>query len=311
MRWNDWFDVAARTCLGCPSIEESGIYANTFLNSRSIEGSTNETDPVAVAVQYGGVAVLADWLDLSQRLTVVKSFSFKVASGTLGIMKDDKKAQPHFQGVEGQFAVLEVHATETILSQIERPRVKPDQAVEHPSLKQDILLPETDFVLFPVDAGRYRLVLRAVSASYSRLIDISGPMRKTVQPLATIHCKHKPPFPRLALEMNESLRFYSFAELLGQWGSVNEPKYSGAGPFTRMYHVSFLLNSYLKYNIALALSVNNVTLVNHNSTCLSCAIDRARKCGRENGIDGQECDGWIVFVKVDDNMSTTRAIANY
>lgn len=47
-------------------------------------------------------------------------------------------------------------------------------------------------------------------------------MRKIVQPLPTIHCKHKPPFPRLALEMNESLRYYSFAELRGQWGSFNE-----------------------------------------------------------------------------------------
>lgn len=98
---------------------------------------------------------------------MVKSFSFNVTSGTLGIMKGGKKPQPYFQGVEGKFAVLEVHATETVFSQIERPPVKPDHNVEHPRLEQDIPLPETDFALFPAGVGRYRLVLRAVSASYS------------------------------------------------------------------------------------------------------------------------------------------------
>lgn len=189
------------------------------------------------------------------------------------------------------------------MSRIQQPPTQPQEQKHGPIGHQlDIAPLETDFILFPTSAGRYRLILRAVSDPFPRLIDISSPMRKMTQPIEAVKCKHKSPPELLTLTANESLHTYTLGEIIGKWGSVDEPNPTPGhvGEFARMYHVSYVLTSYLEGNLALGLSESNVLIVSHDSVCLSCAIDHARASEATNGIDNVERDRWIVFVRSDE-----------
>ncbi|KAK5651975.1 hypothetical protein OQA88_11518 [Cercophora sp. LCS_1] len=79
VKWNDWFSVACRPML---------------------------------AVQYGGLAAIAPWIDVSRDLWQKKPFSMEIVTGTIGVPIVDGSGKPKMQAVQGDFAVIEAHSTE-------------------------------------------------------------------------------------------------------------------------------------------------------------------------------------------------------
>lgn len=93
VRWNDWFAVASRVFLGCPDLLEAQGLGGTDKNPR-------------LAVQYGSLATLAPWLDLSADLRLIKPFSMESVKGRI-------------HNVEGNFALIVTRLDETIEAQVD------------------------------------------------------------------------------------------------------------------------------------------------------------------------------------------------
>lgn len=58
--------------------------------------------------------------------------------------------------------------------------------------------------------------------------------------------------------------------------------------------MSRILDSYLKYNKALALSYDDVTILNHESACLACTLQKVVGLETLNGIENVDHNRWVI-----------------
>jgi hypothetical protein len=298
IKWNEWFDTASRTYLGCPPISTTESEIQNLVVKRGLSKYTNSFFSTVVAVQYGGSAVIVPWLDLTRPLTVIKSFAFTTAKGKLGITRQDESNQVQFQAVEGDFSVIETQGTEDTEAFVQRFSKPTTDTIPKARIEPDTVPTNIDYVLVPFGSMRYKLLTRVASLSHSRLIDPCAAMRKMLQPLMMISCNHPPhqgSVPTLYTQ-GTVLFLYSFDEILARWGAIQKTRLSRSGDESpiRAFHVTHVLDTNLKLNIALALSVDDVVIINQEAACFACAIRQAHNTGTVNGLDSTYHDRWII-----------------
>ncbi|KAG7008754.1 hypothetical protein G7Y79_00004g013380 [Physcia stellaris] len=259
--WQTWFQVAACVYLG-------RCYVNPGVKRRA-KGMLTADGTMLMAIQYGGLAVVAPWTDLSLEISHIGSFGFVTVRGRLCVptaTKDHPGSITTHQVVDDDFAVIKDRKTEFTATD--------DQNVESPISIADIHLPvddhdpELDVILFSSDHEEYHLLTRVRSGKYSRLVSTSATailQSKLIHSQAPKACKHES-----GLTSNEAASVaadkalvYPFDKMLGQWPGV---------PLGRL-HMSQFIDTYLKYNVALALAEGGIVAVN-GTRCWTCAARR-------------------------------------
>ena len=286
--WDTWFMVASCVCLGCP-------FVNPVLETHPAYGGTS-----VAAIQYGNLASQAPWLDLTRELTVPGCFALITSRGRLGVVTtDDEHAQ--FRSVEENFAIIETENTEDTTAFCSR-YSKEASLIDHNShLDHDDSTVESDVILYQVDDRFYRLLLRIKTKTHWRILDPSDAFNATIRMLALARCQHLPG----ALEMTPMMaKIYTFDEVVGRWPETVQSRVSTARDDAAKdggtFHLTNVLNSHLKKNIALSLSVCSVAVANcEELACLTCTINNARKAERtplRKGESGNPANRYIVNI---------------
>jgi hypothetical protein len=220
------------------------------------------------AVQYGNLATIAGWLDLNQDLKAEGCFSLCSGEGKLGTVNEvDNEVQ--FRGLVRDYAVIETEETEQISTKASEP--------EDPSLQisPDDSKVEIDLILVNLDGQTYRLSTRIRTEHYSRIINPSQAMAMAANGLPSYVCSQdhlcQKPF-----NPEDAITTYSFDDMLGRWQFHSWRMPPPKEGFTRdrgsSYHVSRLLDTHLKLNVAYAISEYKLIIINREGPYIGCAI---------------------------------------
>jgi hypothetical protein len=260
--WDSWFTVASCVYLGCPFVKPVSGEHVAF-------GGT-----AFAAIQYGNLAAQAPWLDLTQDHTVQGCFGLIGSRGRLGVFtkSDDQSAQ--FRSVEENFAIIETENTEGTTPFCSRYEKASSAIDHHLHMDEDDSSMDSDVILYQVDDKFYRLLLRIKTSTHWRVVDPSDAFSAITRMLPSATCQHgtQPPeiFPLNA-------KIYTMEEVLGRWpDAVRSPEDSPT------LHVTNILDSHLKKNVALALSVCTIAVPNYPQlACSTCALNHAMKAERK------------------------------
>lgn len=334
IKWRAWLDTAARVLLGGPSIEE-------LVDTRDDDDYTVKSDffdadqlsSTVIAVQHGSLAVVAPWLDISQPLSIMNCFGFKIVQGRLGLYAPDGS---QFQSLQGESTVIETRHSDDVQNYTELYPLASENVGAQVALKVDTCDIQNDFLLVPTGSSQYKLLMRVVSDSHSRYLDPTRAMIKLAQPIMLVSCSHKFDSMITIQSRAPKLKMYDYDELLGRWPdgelenldeTANGFQAQGqaaenndmddddaesafpAGHYYRIpaagecfkvsdsihtFRVSQILDSYLKYNTALALTFSDVTILTHGPACLSCILDVGAGLAATNGIVDTNQNRWVI-----------------
>ncbi|KAI1407945.1 hypothetical protein F5Y13DRAFT_205169 [Hypoxylon sp. FL1857] len=280
LRWNDWFTVAARTYLGCPPPTKIKLGKSQILNEMpQMKGLPATFTPCVIAVQYGGLAVIAPWIDMSIDMCQCKPFSMEAVAGRLGLPSEDP-AQLRMQSVEGDFAVIEARDAEVLehglINIMNGAKMFTEAAIQ-----RDDTAINVDVILVNSDLSRYQLWLRMSTTTRSRLVDPSCAMRAACQLGAKIKCNHATGSPSdIDTSIRGLVRTHSFNDVLGFWSD-------NAGPMkvpseeTPIITISPVCDTYHGLNTVLSFGSSLPLILSHETSCLSCIVDQAQKFQRE------------------------------
>jgi hypothetical protein len=326
VRWRSWLTTASRVVLGCPPIGElTGHEDEGDYGAKSDFADARDLSSTVIAVQYGNLVVIAPWLDISKPLNVKRCFGFKVVTGRVGILNDEGSPQAQLQSLEGETAVIETQHTEDTQNFADKYVKQAEEVGSRVEILPETSIPISDYILASAGPGRYKLLMRVTSENHSRLIDPTRAMIKTSQPVLSFSCRHTETRNIIeAIPPNPLLKIYTFDELLSRWpdalkgtpgDSFNTPRRRGqedeefaAGEYYRLvdkapdrssrsaptFRVSHILDSHLTYNVALALTFDDVTIVNHETACLACIIEKGKSVNDENGIENADRNRWVI-----------------
>lgn len=301
IKWEEWFEVAAMVFCGCPAF--STIERETRQPKKAI---FEETTTSTIAVQYGSLAVVAPWLDLSQELDWRRSLRFTCVRGRLCI---DSAIHERLEGVEGEFVIIQSWPTEdTAGTNIYSPRVIQDSII---SLTQDMDPLGSDVFMTDSGSGIYVLLLRVQSKEHSRLIDPCRAMLKLSQHRLRVSCPHNENMENTSRINDTNLWQISFDGLIGFKSERSSSlgrhpnEYSRATAMLSPLNVhppsqrepqamlltTNVLDSWAKVNVSLALAKDMFVIYNDRSRCcLTCAIAQAMEASqiRDSRIE-QSC----------------------
>lgn len=286
-RWNDWFRVASRVFLGCDA-----------LVSVKSEYGRNETEEPLLAVQYGGIATLAPWLDISADLRRVKPFSMELVKGCIGVVRGDGGSVSGsevdaLQSVEGRFALIYAQETGFVESQADRLLSATQFTPECRAPRDTTTALGVDMILVPDGSARYRLWVRVTTKGHSRMIDPSSTIRALPKLVENkTWCSH--PIDDTAAMARDGLdrvdQAYSFDHVLGLWGPGLTNKRKGPqGARPTIALLSPLCDSHLRFNVAVALTEKSPRIMSSGEACLECRFKEndAAKMMKETTPDGQ------------------------
>ncbi|KAH6839584.1 hypothetical protein B0I37DRAFT_386776 [Chaetomium sp. MPI-CAGE-AT-0009] len=245
VRWNDWFAVASRVFLGCPDLLKEQPPRGFYQCPR-------------LAVQYGGLATLAPWLDMSADLRFIKPFSMARVKGRIGVLRSDPASET------GGFSIQSM-----IESQGERIQRNTEGGCIAPSDPHTTL--ETDMILVPEEKNRYDLWLRVRTKQYSRLIDPSSAIRALPHLLGNQHlCPHTvDESSGRGDRVADIVQAGSFDQVLGTWGAADISQ--SMVPFQDSFcGLSPLCDSHLRLNITASLTLHHARILTGERTCVAC-----------------------------------------
>lgn len=344
MSWNTWLNTAACVVLGCPSIKELTMVklGEEYTIGRNVVNA-ELLNPTIVAVQHGSLAVVAPWLDLTQPLSILNCFAFRLVQGKLGILAGKESS---LQTLQEDFAVIETRHTDDVQSYVDKVAFVAEEVGSQVGLLHDNSSAKSDVFLISTRPCLYKLLMRVTSGSHSRILDPAWAMIKISQPIMSISCTH-PIDQKIELQASApTLRLYTYDEILGRWPDVRnahlrnivnvrrdfnlgpvecEPKHGGEKPEgnetlhqgRHYYHhwsllgaaqhpntippfrVSHILDSFFKFNTALALVSYNVAILNCETACLACILENGMGIRCTNGVEGWEPNRWVICRKKD------------
>lgn len=276
VHWDSWFKVAAMVYLGCPYSESPGPEHPAFGGS------------AVAAMQYGNLAVQAPWLDLSNELKVKGCFEMFGLRGRLGVLARSAHQDPlEFHGIEQNFAVIETECTEDVALFNSRFKKSLEPAGSRFEPEEDDCRVTSDVILISVDEDFYRLLLRVKSPNHWRVIDPSDAMSGVIRAFPFRNCPHGLGGPEC---LPDTAKLYTFEEVLGRWPDTSQVMPTGrsknltgnASGRDPVFHITNSLNTPLKQNVTLALSVCTTATQNQPySSCLSCTLQEARSVSRK------------------------------
>ncbi|KIM98378.1 hypothetical protein OIDMADRAFT_31181 [Oidiodendron maius Zn] len=297
--WQTWFGLAAAVTLGCNC---PGIPTRTF----SDMGSSTIT--TLVAVQYGNMAVVAPWIDLTKKLHIRGCFRLIETEGKLGIPRPMGKDQWVFKGIEEDYALVWTEMTEPAARgayhlDTEEPPGTADAG------ERDTSRAESDNMLIQREDNLYSLLTRIRADNHSRIIDPADALIRLAKGNVSTLCHHHNPKDTFPANKANCVTTFDFDHLVRDWPkwdhyfrfqnpdtevplSDNEDEDDeeveaksksdevepvagdGAGEdqmnLSIVKHVTHSLDSYLKQNVALALSVNGDLCNNNEPLCIEC-----------------------------------------
>ncbi|KAL8798850.1 MAG: hypothetical protein Q9182_006328 [Xanthomendoza sp. 2 TL-2023] len=268
--WNSWFCLASSVLLGC-SVRE-------ILFGDRLE----DTSRPICALQYGNLAAIAGWLDMTKELRVHGSFALNYGEGKLGTINDDRNDN-QFRGILSDLAIVQTEEREDTGSyDILHPK-EPDCSWSEMCDLTDHSKAKSDCILVSLGHDGYRLLTRVKSDTHSRIIDPTEAVVRVAAgvPLlpksgdCTEHAGHGP-----TTSVPETITSYSFDEVLGRWPEAGELGGSN-------YFVSSFLDTNLKTNVAYALLVDDrrghtKAISTSENPCVSCIAKYHGKKGARN-----------------------------
>jgi hypothetical protein len=296
VRWDSWFNLASCVYLGCPFKE--------YVMDIELGGTAY------VAIQYGNLAVLAPWLDLTSELNVKHCFRFNRAEGKIGVLRDSEGSQ-QFRGIPEKFAIVQAEHTEDTSSYGQRFQKWTEPLTGTLAIAEDDSSFHEEVMLVSADQDVYRVFIRIRSDTSLRIIDPVDAMIRLARSLPFVECQHEEN-RREITEVRDDIKLYTFDDLLGRW--QNEETFYGVnkvGPAMIFhgkkgkenapgltYHVTTFLQDFSKINVARALSVNDLVIVNLGGCCLPCAIEKARTMPIPDDTEGFDVqDRYIINIK--------------
>ncbi|KAI2621783.1 hypothetical protein GGR54DRAFT_79691 [Hypoxylon sp. NC1633] len=283
VQWDTWFTVASCVYLGCqfqlPVREDHPAFGGTSF----------------AAIQFGNLATVAPWLDLTQKLDSRGCFGLTASRGRLGVItRNDQDVQ--FRSVEENLAIIETENTEDTTSFCSRNK-KASTLVDHRlHVEIDKSPIESDVILYQVDDKFYRLLLRIKTQTHWRVVDPSDALSAVIRMLPSASCQHIDDVP----EMSPSpAMIYTMDEVVGRWPEAIQTHVStapttgndGTALKTGTMHLTYVLDTHHKKNVALALSVCPTTVPNYPElACTTCTFSHAWQMERDHLRDGESGD---------------------
>ncbi|KAF2181587.1 hypothetical protein K469DRAFT_713652 [Zopfia rhizophila CBS 207.26] len=219
LRWDTLLSTSAQVFLGCPPLDQ---LTDATHNDASVDTSPNfmqHLSSTVVAIQYGDLAVVVPWLDISQRLSTRGCFRFTVAEGQLGVPVDEELGRMQFQALARDVAVIETQHTEDVSDYVERYKMSGHASSSHIEVFDDQCEALCAYVLVSVDRNRYKLLMRVSSKLHSRMVDPSRSMLKLSQGVFNIRCNHQATRSGIVPD-GHTVELYEFDDLLGRWGDT-------------------------------------------------------------------------------------------
>ncbi len=278
--WDTWFMVSSCVYLGCP-FEKPPLGENPLLDN--VEGATS-----FAAVQFGNLATSAPWLDLTQELAVQGCFGLVASKGRFGTVTKSDHQQMQFRAVEENFAIIEIEPTE-VAGLFTAKYEKAPSSVDHRFRPDDDeSAVESDVILFQTDNRFYRLLLRIKTKNHWQVVDPSAALTALIQmPPSSASCQHGVHPPEMA---PSTARVYTMDEVLGRWPDNLRAHGSPDGVGT--YYLTCVLDTHLKKNVALALSLRSTAVLNFPElACLPCTLRHAGEV--ETGVVYYEEDSEV------------------
>lgn len=295
--WDTWFALAASVVLGCP-FKRTAMEPGAALE---FDGST------FAAFQYGNLAAIAPWLDLTCNINVKGIFSMAVLEGKLGVSTGSEN-DLRFRGISEKFATVQTEHTESLYKEKEENTASISNITSMNGAGIDDSSAEIDVILTSADAATYRLFTRIKTGRFWRVVDPSDAVKKVSKdfsPLSggvnVVSCEHLDPESVYAGErdINDILEIHNFEKVVSDWDDSGDivddkpdrmdedsPESEASGsensstsdqPRANIhYYMTKRLDTYLKFNLALALTSHDMAVVNSGNCCLACTLCRAR-----------------------------------
>ncbi|KAJ2967511.1 hypothetical protein NQ176_g9628 [Zarea fungicola] len=269
--WDTWFATASCVYLGCP-------FQMPVSHEHLAFGGT-----AFAAIQYGNLAAQAPWLDLTREISVRGCFALVGSKGRLGVItrRDDRSSQ--FRSVEENFAIIETENTEDMT--VFGSRYKKEASLVDHSLKliDDEESVESDVILCQMDDRFYRLLLRIKTNTHWRIVDPSDAFSAAIRMLPFTACQHNSQPPDLS---PVPAKIYTMDDVLGRWPDTIQSMATSKNPSEASHgatiHMTHILDTQLKKNVALSLSVCSTAVpVYPEHVCITCAVIFARNAERK------------------------------
>ena len=285
----DWHTLLNTTCqvfLGCGALD---TMTDATYNDAASHPHMQHLGSTIVAVQHGDLAVVAPWLNLSQRIDLRKCFRWEFIQGRLGVSVDEVSGKVLLQEVARDTSVIETQHTEDVSDYARMFKMPSHPAGANIQLSKDKSEETCDFILVSAGEKRYKLLMRVTSEAHSRMVDPSRAVIKMARGIQTLRCNHDVSKVGSVPE-GRAVELYRFDELLGRWGALEgkerdpeeeedgspahqqEPDKNQKPP--NPLRVTQILDSSFKFNTALALSADNPVFVGNGYICLNCALKK-------------------------------------
>jgi len=300
--WHTLLDTTSQVFLGCPPLE---VMTDATYNDSTVDvplAHTQHVGTTIIAVQHGDLAVVAPWLDLSQKIVLRRCMRWEFIQGRLGVSAGEKSGKVLLQEVARDTSVIETQHTEDVSDYAERYKMPSHPAGAGIQLNKDKTDEACDFVLVSVSEKRYKLLMRVTSGAHSRMVDPSRAVIRLARGIQPLQCSHG--FRKIgSVPKGQNVELYRFDELLGRWeglgGKERDPEEegqeqeNGPSPDTQPHasiptavpdknkkppsalRVTHIFDSSFKFNTALAVSGDNPVFVGSGHSCLDCALNQA------------------------------------
>ena len=203
---------------------------------------------------------------------------------------EDQHSQ--FRSVEANFAIIE---TASFCSRYKKAASLIDHRLDVDEDKSHV---ESDVILCQMDDRFYRLLLRVKSKTHWRIVDPSDALSAIIRMLPSTTCQHRDEPP----EMSPSLtaKIYTMDEVLGRC-RAELVSTTTATQTSGIVHLTHVLDTHLKKNIALALSVCPIAVQNYPEfVCPTCTLGYVRRAERKSlreGESGNPADRYIINLR--------------
>jgi hypothetical protein len=288
--WDSWYNLASCVYLGCPFTE-----------------SVSEEHPAFggmafAAIQYGKMATQATWLDLTSRVEVRGCFGLLGNSGRIGVVTNGTGPDGfQFRSVEENFAIIETEITEdtgAFNSYKKKEAVSSNDIIDLQFDKSEL---QSDAILISVHEKFYRLLLRIRSKRHQRIVDPGDSLNAVIRSIPLSGYQQDSGAP---VVVTNNVKVYDMEEILGRWPDCVTSDYGAAFKSASMnqetFHVSHILDTNLKMNVALALSVCNTAILRDpDSSALSDSLKIAKVAQRaplREGEGGSTLNRYIINV---------------
>ena len=212
------------------------------------------------------------------------------------ITKSSSRDEVQFRSVGETFAIIETEGTEDTTIFNSRFKKDPMPPGSTSTLKDDNCTVKSDVVLISVHENFYRLLLRIKTPNHWRVIDPSDAMNSIIRTIPVHKCLHESKGPEVVVIPTKC---YTFEELLGRWPDTVQSMSTGrdSGGSSHM-HITHILDTHFKQNVALALSICTTAIQNYpSSSCFSCTLKHARETKRDplrEGEGGNKTDRYVI-----------------